>query len=114
MANVTDIDVNECDSNPCLNNGTCTDLFKNYTCTCIVGFTGPNCGSINELDKALMNLFHIFIITIVSMVSFSYVLSVLVFIFVRKTPNEDRSFQSIAMPVHNQDEPSTTNSKTDT
>uniref|UniRef100_T1KXI9 EGF-like domain-containing protein n=1 Tax=Tetranychus urticae TaxID=32264 RepID=T1KXI9_TETUR len=99
MDNQTDIDVNECDSNPCLNNGTCTDLFKNYTCTCIVGFTGPNCGSINELDKALMNLFHIFIITIVSMVSFSYV---------------DRSFQSIAMPVHNQDEPSTTNSKTDT
>uniref|UniRef100_T1L3V1 EGF-like domain-containing protein n=1 Tax=Tetranychus urticae TaxID=32264 RepID=T1L3V1_TETUR len=73
MANVTDIDVNECDSNPCLNNGTCTDLIRDYLFSCRAGFTGRNCETITELDKALMNLFHIFIITIVSMVSFSYV-----------------------------------------
>ncbi|KAI8501685.1 hypothetical protein Bbelb_209560 [Branchiostoma belcheri] len=33
----------ECQSSPCLNNGTCTDGKDNYTCTCGEQFYGPNC-----------------------------------------------------------------------
>ena len=30
-----EIEVNECDSDPCENNGICTDLLLEYTCNCI-------------------------------------------------------------------------------
>ena len=36
-------EVNDCSSNPCKNNGTCTDLVKRYNCSCAPGFTGPHC-----------------------------------------------------------------------
>ena len=34
--------IDDCASNPCIN-GTCTDLFNTYKCTCQAGFTGTNC-----------------------------------------------------------------------
>ncbi|KAH9523482.1 hypothetical protein Btru_040133 [Bulinus truncatus] len=37
------IEILECESSPCLNNGICTDLINGYQCTCKEGFTGPNC-----------------------------------------------------------------------
>lgn len=36
-------EINNCDSSPCQNNGTCTNRVNNYTCNCIPGFTGGNC-----------------------------------------------------------------------
>lgn len=36
-------DVNQCKSNPCLNQGSCTDHLGYYTCTCPSGFSGRNC-----------------------------------------------------------------------
>ena len=33
-------DVNECLSNPCINNGTCSDQIDGYNCTCIPGYNG--------------------------------------------------------------------------
>ena len=36
-------EINECDSNPCINNGSCTDLIADFRCTCIAGFTGKQC-----------------------------------------------------------------------
>jgi hypothetical protein len=35
--------VNECNPNPCLNDGTCADGIDTYTCTCPSGYTGANC-----------------------------------------------------------------------
>lgn len=35
-----DINNNECESNPCMNGGTCKDMTSGYHCTCRVGFTG--------------------------------------------------------------------------
>jgi len=35
--------VNECQTDPCQNQGTCTDIQNGYTCTCVPGFTGINC-----------------------------------------------------------------------
>ena len=36
-------DINECLWNPCSNNGNCTDLVNQYTCSCVAGYTGINC-----------------------------------------------------------------------
>lgn len=32
-----DIDIDECNSSPCLNNGTCIDLVNSYSCDCKPG-----------------------------------------------------------------------------
>ena len=37
------LDVNECATNPCQNNGTCVDGFNEYNCNCVAGFTGTDC-----------------------------------------------------------------------
>lgn len=37
------VDINECDSNPCQNGGTCHNGNNQYTCTCLPGWTGTNC-----------------------------------------------------------------------
>ena len=37
------LELNECSSSPCLNNGTCFSDLNNYRCECPVGFTGQNC-----------------------------------------------------------------------
>uniref|UniRef100_A0A3P8V4B2 EGF-like domain-containing protein n=1 Tax=Cynoglossus semilaevis TaxID=244447 RepID=A0A3P8V4B2_CYNSE len=38
-----EIEINECDSSPCLHDGTCTDLVGRYECRCPTGFHGKNC-----------------------------------------------------------------------
>ena len=44
-------ELNECDPNPCLNNGMCVDGVQNYTCNCASFddvekfYTGRNCGT---------------------------------------------------------------------
>ncbi|KAJ3655012.1 hypothetical protein Zmor_014159 [Zophobas morio] len=44
-------DFNECESNPCLNNGTCLDAANGYVCNCLPGYSGVHC----ELDVAVCN-----------------------------------------------------------
>jgi hypothetical protein len=41
FCNVVEID--ECLSNPCSNNGTCVDSLNGFTCYCVAGLTGANC-----------------------------------------------------------------------
>ncbi|KAL3872299.1 hypothetical protein ACJMK2_040233 [Sinanodonta woodiana] len=36
-------DINECQSNPCLNGATCFDQLNNFTCRCVAGYTGHRC-----------------------------------------------------------------------
>ena len=38
--------VDECESDPCLNGGVCTDQFDSYKCKCEDGFHGDNCAGI--------------------------------------------------------------------
>ncbi|XP_034273720.1 delta-like protein 4 [Pantherophis guttatus] len=35
--------ISECDSSPCKNGGSCTDLGNEYKCTCLPGYDGINC-----------------------------------------------------------------------
>uniref|UniRef100_A0A672YRD1 Coagulation factor IX n=1 Tax=Sphaeramia orbicularis TaxID=375764 RepID=A0A672YRD1_9TELE len=44
------IDGNQCTSSPCLNQGTCKDLLRYYTCFCPPGFIGRNCEIARRCD----------------------------------------------------------------
>lgn len=35
-----EVEVNECVSSPCLNEGVCVDEVNKFTCSCAAGFTG--------------------------------------------------------------------------
>ncbi len=37
------VDIDECTSFPCQNDGTCTDLFNGYECNCTIGWKGTHC-----------------------------------------------------------------------
>jgi hypothetical protein len=43
------VEIDECQSGPCRNNGTCTDLTNGYLCTCADGFAGSDCQT--EVDE---------------------------------------------------------------
>ncbi|XP_041429989.1 crumbs 2, cell polarity complex component S homeolog isoform X2 [Xenopus laevis] len=40
------VNINECESGPCVNGGTCIDLINGFLCSCVSGYTGVGC-SIN-------------------------------------------------------------------
>ena len=41
----TILDIDECGSDPCLNNGICVDDIADYSCECILEYTGIHCES---------------------------------------------------------------------
>ena len=59
------IDINECDPNPCQNGASCVDGIADYTCICpvnshesnpVAGWTGKNCtDDVNECDSFITN-----------------------------------------------------------
>lgn len=38
-----EININECETNPCLNGGQCHDKINGFQCTCALGFAGQRC-----------------------------------------------------------------------
>lgn len=46
------IDVNECETNPCKNGGECVDLINRFRCICPVGFAGDLC----EVSRNITNI----------------------------------------------------------
>ena len=54
------IDINECDSNPCQNNGECKNTLGSYYCVCPRGFLGINCGSGNStIVHVIFKTYHV-------------------------------------------------------
>lgn len=43
LNNSCENDINECQSNPCHNNGTCTDLLGEFNCNCTDLYEGKTC-----------------------------------------------------------------------
>ena len=43
-------EINECESNPCKNGGTCFDLINSFSCSCLSGFIGKTCETGNSLS----------------------------------------------------------------
>jgi Notch-like protein len=37
------LDIDDCENQSCMHDGTCIDKVNNYTCQCIPGYTGVNC-----------------------------------------------------------------------
>lgn len=40
---VTDEDIDECESNPCMNGGNCIDRINGYQCSCMISYIGQHC-----------------------------------------------------------------------
>ena len=53
------VDINECKSNPCENDSTCTDVEDGYTCACESGFTGPECQTGMLIFSLSSEIFHL-------------------------------------------------------
>ena len=49
------LDIDECDSVPCQNGGTCIDSINEFTCDCIPGYTGIYCET-GKPSVCLINL----------------------------------------------------------
>ncbi|XP_077972920.1 uncharacterized protein LOC120337160 isoform X3 [Styela clava] len=48
-----EINIDDCQQNPCQNGGTCTDATNGYYCTCRPGYTGSRCeANVNECFKS--------------------------------------------------------------
>ena len=48
------LDIDDCEPNPCANGGLCTDGVNSYTCSCAIGYMGPNCNT----SKYTFIIFH--------------------------------------------------------
>ena len=55
------VDIDDCRSNSCKNDGTCIDGVNDYTCNCATGYTGDNCetgmseSTMNHSDENIWN-----------------------------------------------------------
>ena len=50
------LEINECISRPCGNNGHCHDELNGYKCTCIAGYLGINCQTGIAISSFCTNL----------------------------------------------------------
>ena len=50
------LDINECESAPCLNDGLCVDGINSYRCKCKENYVGENCETSKYIMFQAMNL----------------------------------------------------------
>ena len=58
--NHCEVNINECASNPCNNNGTCIDKINGFDCICVAGFQGEPCAE----DPDDFNLLVVFFVVL--------------------------------------------------
>ena len=51
------VNIDECEPQPCLNDGVCTDGINEYTCACVPGYEGDNCQGENQLNSIKKEMF---------------------------------------------------------
>ncbi|XP_043914307.1 protein crumbs homolog 1-like [Protopterus annectens] len=86
--------INECDSNPCHNEGTCQDLVNKYKCVCAATFSGPNC----DVDKATQASQVPFIAVAVPVVCGCFLVLVIGIIFMVLTARKKRQSEGTYSP----------------
>ena len=56
-------DVNECVSQACQNGGVCHDQVNSYNCSCLAGYTGPQCQTgkteLHKITSVVIKATHI-------------------------------------------------------
>ena len=52
-------DIDDCTPDPCQNGGTCTDGVNDYTCACVLGYTGNDCETGKTLSQTNYKLSYI-------------------------------------------------------
>ena len=52
---ITLTDINECQSNPCINGGTCNDLVNGFECACDPGYDGILCDNGETTNHIIKN-----------------------------------------------------------
>ena len=66
-----DENVDECETNPCENNSTCSDLVPGYNCSCAVGWSGARCEvDIGEWAQCTVHRSFIIMIRVLTKYSF--------------------------------------------
>ena len=48
-------EIDECESSPCQNGGSCSDSINLYNCTCVAGYTGLNCETGRQRLTMILN-----------------------------------------------------------
>lgn len=48
-----EINIDECENSPCLNEATCVDGINEYTCNCLPGYEGTRCQI--DIDECQLN-----------------------------------------------------------
>lgn len=62
-------DINDCVNHTCENGGSCVDGVNNYSCNCLVGFTGQQC----QIGKFLLSLWLLLLVFNVFFVNYTFV-----------------------------------------
>ena len=50
------LDIDECASRPCQNNGVCVNEVNFYVCACVAGWTGVNCETSKKSFNSVLML----------------------------------------------------------
>ena len=58
--NLYDLDIGECSSVPCQNNGTCVDEINRFSCNCTSAFTGALCETSTIVNHSSFFLIFLF------------------------------------------------------
>ena len=66
------VDINACESSPCINRAMCNDALNGYTCDCVAGYVGTHCETGIEIKGVLRNVFIVNTVIILFIYLHSY------------------------------------------